>query len=147
MTAQQLQRRMLRRAALVESEFSKTTKGLGIAAVKYCKEKLTAELYSIPEDVNKNGEKKWRRTGHLRRSERADQRGPYVVAIVNDAKRYAADRHERGKTTSEILDYTPRNVNPIRETHWRDDLAKTFRPIERDAYRATVLALLRKGSI
>lgn len=136
MTAQQLQRLMTRRAALVKSELTKTTRGLGISAVKFCKETMTREIYAIPEDVTSTGRKKWRRTGHLRRSERWELRSPYQVAIINDA-RYAEPRHEAGKRGR-------RAINPLRESHWRDELKRVFRPIEADAYRATILAILRR---
>lgn len=137
MTAQQVARLMQQRAALVKTELTKTTKGLGISAVKFCKETMTREIYAIPEDVSpRTGKKKWRRTGSLRRAERMELRSPYQVAIVNDM-RYAEPRHEAGKKGR-------RNIDPRRESHWRDELKRVFRPIEADAYRATILAVLRR---
>lgn len=139
LTAQQLAHRMKRRADLVEKEFRKTSNGLAISAVRFTKEKLTSEVYAIPEDVTRRGKKKWRRTGHLRRSERAEVRDAFTVVLVNDAK-YALPRHEAGKPGH-------RNINPLRESHWRDDLLATFRTITQDAWHSTVLDLLRRQDI
>ena len=139
MTAAQLARRMRRRQQLVEREFQKTSQGLAISAVRFCKEKLTEEVYAVPEDTTKAGKKKWRRTGHLRRSERAEVRDPYTVVVINDAV-YAEPRHEAGKPGR-------RRINPNRESHWRDELAKTFAEVTKDAYAAPVADILRKGQI
>ncbi len=135
MTAAELARLHRRRAARVPIEFRKTSNGLAIAAVKFCREKLTAEVYAIPEDVNKAGKKKWRRTGHLRRSERAEVVDPYTVRVVNDAA-YAEPRHEAGKPGR-------RNINPLRVSHWRDELMETFRSVLLDAYEVTIQSILR----
>ena len=131
---------MLRRASLVESEFKKTSNGLGLSAVKFDKELMTTEIYAIPEDVSpRTGRKRWRRTGQLRRAERFVLKDAFTVRVLND-QRYARPRHEAGKAGH-------RAINPLRESHWRDELLKTFRSVCRDAWRATVLVILRKGQI
>ena len=154
MTARQLAQVFQRRAALVEREFKKTNEQLGLAAVTYCKERMTAEIYAIPETtvsrrkrigpnrgplLSKYGKardvKLWRRTGHLRRAERFELRDAYTFAVVNDAV-YAEPRHEAGKPGR-------RPINPLRESHWRDELAKTFRPIVLEARALTVRDILR----
>ena len=134
MTAAQIAALHRRRAARVPIEFRKTSNGLKISAVKFTRELMTAEIYAIPEDVRKNGKKKWRRTGHLRRSERAEVTDPYTVRVVNDAK-YALPRHEAGKPGN-------RKINPLRESHWRDELVETFRSVILDAYELTMKAIL-----
>lgn len=137
MTAQQIARKLAGMGAAVPAEFRKTARGLGISAVRFTREKMTSEIYAIPPDTTAAGKPKWRRTGHLRRSERYEVRSPYVVAIVNDAA-YSEPRHEAGKPGR-------RAINPIRRSHWRDELLKTFRPIVLEANRQTLLALLRRG--
>jgi hypothetical protein len=140
MTAEQLARRMLARRDLVEQEMRKTAGGLGLSAVKFTKELMTREIYAVPEDISpRTGRKKWRRTGQLRRAERFELRDSYSVAVLNDQV-YAEPRHEAGKPGR-------RGINPLRESHWRDELAKTFRSICVDAWHATVLDLLRRGKI
>jgi hypothetical protein len=137
MTAKQLAAKFRAREVAVEREFRKTSNGLAISAVKFCKERLTAEVYAIPEDLTKSGKKKWRRTGQLRRAERAEVRDPFTVVVVNDVG-YALPRHEAGKPGR-------RKINPNRESHWRDELAKVFEEITTDAYRLTVAAILKTG--
>jgi len=137
MTAEQIARKMKKREDLARKEFQATTRGVAVSALKFCKEKLTTEIYAIPEDRRKNGKKVWRRTGHLRRSEKFEIRDPYTVAVVNTAA-YALPRHEAGKPGH-------RNINPQRISHWRDDLAETFKPLMDDLYHSTVEAILKAG--
>lgn len=139
MNARQLADRMKRRAEAVEREFRASSQGLAVSAVKFTKERMTEEIYSVPEDRRKNGKKAWRRTGHLRRSERAEVPNAYTVRVVNSAV-YALPRHEAGKPGH-------RNINPARVSHWRDELLETFRPIVLDVRRQTVLDLLKGGQI
>jgi hypothetical protein len=138
MTAREIARLMQRRADLVEPEFLATSRGLAKSAVKFTKELLTSQIYAIPEDVNpKTGKKRWRRTGQLRRSERAEVVDPYTVRVYNTAA-YAQPRHEAGKPGA-------RAINPARESHWRDELLEKFAPVVADLHRETVLAILRKA--
>lgn len=134
MTVAELAALHRRRAAAVPREFLKTSHWLAVAAVKFAREKLTEEIYAIPEDARKNGKKKWRRTGNLRRSERAEVVDPYTVRVVNDAG-YALPRHEAGKPGH-------RKINPLRESHWRDELQEAFRSIVADAYQLTIRAIM-----
>lgn len=137
MTAQEYAQRMLRRRDLVERELRKTTHGLAVAALRFSKEKLT-EIYNIPEDVNpRTGKRKWKRTGHLRRSERVEERSAYEFALVNDAV-YSEPRHEAGKPNR-------RKINPLRVVHWRDETRAVMEPIVREQTRAAVLQILRGG--
>jgi hypothetical protein len=130
---------MQKRAALVEREFAVSTRGIAVSALRFSKEKMS-ELYAIPEDVNpRTGKKRWRRTGHLRRSEQVEVRNAYVCAVINTAA-YAEPRHEAGKPGR-------RRINPVRENHWRDELVTTFRPILIDLRRQSVLDLLKGGRI
>ena len=146
MTARDLANRMQKRADTVEAAFLQSSRGLATSAVAYTKQRMTEEIYSVPEDTvlrrpRSGGRprvvKLWRRTGHLRRSEQALVPNAYTVRVVNTAA-YAEPRHEAGKPGR-------RNINPARVSHWRDDLIKTFRPIVLDVRRQTVLDLL-KGS-
>lgn len=139
MTARQLAAKMRARASAIEPEFRKTTNGLAIAALRFCKERITAEIYALDVDRAKSGKKKWKRTGLLRRAERVEVPNAYTARVVNDAS-YALYRHEAGKPGR-------RKINPLRESHWRDELIETFRPIIADAYRLTVQAILRRGGI
>ncbi len=134
MTAAELARAHRKRAALVEKEFRKTSNGLAVSVVKFTRELMTKEIYAIPVDKTKAGKPKWRRTGNLRRSERAEVVDAYTVRVVNDAS-YALPRHEAGKPTG-------RNINPLRISHWRDELLKTFQPLMLDLYSLTVKKIL-----
>jgi hypothetical protein len=134
-TPQQTAARMAARAARARKEFQQSSRAIGIAAVKFTREYLTTSIYAIPEDVTKSGKKKWRRTGALRRGEQWELRGPFAVAIVNKVA-YAEPRHEAGKRGR-------RKINPVRVSHWRDDLVKTFIPIVRDIRRDTLRDILR----
>lgn len=134
MTAAQLAARHRRRAAAVPREFRQTANGLKIACVKFTRELMTKEIYGIPVDKTKAGKPKWRRTGNLRRSERAEVSDPYTVRVVNDAG-YALFRHEAGRPGG-------RKINPLRISHWRDELLKTFQPLIADLYKDTVKAIL-----
>lgn len=138
MTAKQLAAKMARRAAAVEPEFRKTTHGIAVSALKFCREKITDEIYSLPIPKRpSSGKPMWRRTGNLRRSERVEERSAYEAAVVNDAS-YALFRHEAGKPGRRPTRYP---------AHWRDELVATFRPILRDAYRLTVEAILKRGGL
>ncbi len=131
MTAEQLAAKMALFPEIVAEEFRKTMQGVGIAALARSKQLMTEQIYAIPEDLSRSGEarqkrlkaqgkkftarkgdKKWTRTGNLRRSEKFEVRSPYEVAIVNYAA-YAEPRHEAGKPGR-------RNINPLRESHWQD---------------------------
>ena len=132
-TAEQIAELMLKRRNLVEKEFRHSSNAIAKSVIKFSKEKLS-ELYAIPEDRYKNGKKKWRRTGALRRAERVEVPDPYTVRVVNDIN-YAQPRHEAGKPNH-------RKINPLRENHWRDELAETFRPIVLDVRRQTLIDIL-----
>lgn len=138
MTAAQLAAAQKRRAALIDREFQATARGIGISALKFCKELLTSTIYAIPEDVSGTGRKKWRRTGNLRRSEKMELRSPYEVVVINTAA-YAVPRHEAGKPGR-------RKINPLRVSHWRDELVRTFQPLVADLCRDTITAILRRKS-
>ena len=155
MTAEQVARKMKKRADLVAKEFTQTTRGVGVSALAFAKQKMTEEIYAVPEDLSASGRKRqasaqargkkftavgkdkaWRRTGHLRRSEKFEVRDAYTVAIVNTAA-YALPRHEAGKPGH-------RNINPARISHWHDDLKEAFNEgLLRDLYHQTVVDILK----
>lgn len=137
MTVKQGARRMAARQRAVDREFRQTARGIAISARKFTRDRLTQTVYAIPEDVTPStGHKKWRRTGALRQGEEWERPDPYTIVIVNRVP-YARPRHEAGKPGH-------RNINPVRESHWRDELVETFRPIVQDLYHETQLAVLRK---
>jgi hypothetical protein len=150
-TAKQVAAAQRRRAALVDREFKATCRGIAISAIKFVKERLTATVYAIPEDVDENGEKLWVRTGHLRRSEKPEFPNSYTVVIVNKAP-YAKARHDYGKPETHEQKAKreakgkkePRRFNPARVSHWHDDLEAVFRPLVPDLYRQTVEDILRR---
>ena len=134
MDARSLARKWARRSQMVDREFRKTSNGLAIAAIRYTREKLTQEIYAFPVPTNpKTGKKLWKRTGNLRRGERAEVPDPYTVRVINDVS-YAVPRHEAGKTGHRPVRYP---------SHWRDDLARDFRSVLTDAYRLTMDAIRR----
>lgn len=157
MTADQVAAKMARRQKLAEKAFQQTIRGVATSAVSFTKMKMTEEIYAIPEDLSASGkrrqakaqaagkrftpvgkDKKWRRTGNLRRSEKFLIVNPYEVHIVNTAA-YAEPRHEAGKPGR-------RNINPLRISHWRDDLKGVFHEeFMLDLYRQTVADILNGG--
>lgn len=137
-TALELAARYNTRAALIEREFGATMRGVRTAAERYCKETLIAEVYAIPEDRTKSGKKKWTRTRRLLNAEKAVLSDPFTVEVVN-ATLYAEPRHEAGKPGR-------RKINPLRESHWRDELLATFRPLLADLCQQTWAAIFaRRG--
>ena len=136
MTADQLARRWARRSQVIEGELRKTLRGIGISAVKFTKERMQEEIYAIPEDMGPGGKKKWIRTHLLYRSERWEMGDNWSVRIVNDAA-YSEPRHEAGKPGH-------RRINPLRVSHWRDELLKVYATIMPEALRITIEELMRR---
>lgn len=153
LTPDQLAQQLGVTAAALEREFGATIRGVAVSALAFTKKLMTEQIYAIPEDRTRKGEarfqtalgsgkrfqarkgdRKWVRTGHLRRSEKFEIRGPYQVDIVNTAA-YAEPRHEAGKPGR-------RKINPLRASHWRDELVETFGPIMLDLYSQTIEAIL-----
>lgn len=146
MTADLLAQTLNRRARDVEREFRATLRGLGVSAVAFDKMKMIEEIYAIPEDVSpKTGKKKWKRTRDLLKGEKWEPRGLDAIAIVNRVP-YAVRRERasgsvpRGKKARGDIHY----INPVRESHWRDELVKTFRPLLADLYHDTIQAILAR---
>ena len=136
MTAAQLARKHKARKTLVEKEFRKSMRGLGISAVAFTRMKLTEEIYAFPIPKRpRSGKPAWKRTGALRRGERYQVTDAYTVQIVNDVS-YAKPRHEAGKPGRRVVRYP---------SHWRDELVEAFRGILADVYEATMSDILEKG--
>lgn len=136
MTADQLAAVLNRRASDVEREFRQTLRGVGDSAVAFDKMKMLEEIYAIPEDRTKAGKKRWTRTRNLLKAEKWEPRGLDAIAIINKMP-YAKARHEAGKAGA-------RPINPLRESHWRDELVKVFRPLLADLYHDTIKAILAR---
>ena len=125
-----------KRRARIDKALKQQARALGLSALKYTKDHMTRTIYAIPEERTKKGKKKWRRTGNLRRSEKMEVReNGFVVAIVNTAT-YSVPRHEAGKPGA-------RNINPLRISHWRDDMLETFSESVLPEWRQAVLDVLR----
>lgn len=135
MTAKELAAKMRARARAVEPEFSKTTRGLGVIAVNFTRERMDEEIYSQPIPRSAKGRPLWKRTKNLRKGERYEVLDPYSVRIVNDMS-YAEPRHEAGKPGRRPTRYP---------AHWRDELQAAFRSILLDAYHLTVRDILKRG--
>ena len=148
-SAEQIAELMLKRRNLVDREFTHSSNAIAKSIIKYEKQRMTEIIYGIPEERTKTGKKKWKRTGHLRRVERAYLRDPFTVVVVNDA-RYARARHNYGKKETrtqrlarEAKGRQKRSFNPARVLHGRDEVRRIFRPIVRDVRRQTLLDILR----
>lgn len=168
MTARQLAALIVLRRDILIPALKAVSNDLRIVALRVSKEKMTQGIYAIPEDLNKRGEarraryetpkrlalglrfepkrkdRKWTRTGHLRRSEGARVEDPIRVIVYNKAI-YGAARHEAGKKTSALVD-KPRNIDPRRECHWQDEMAAELRPLAVAAWREAVRESLQGGS-
>lgn len=145
------------RASRLLPALESTTRGLAVSAWRLDKEKITEGIYALPEDLTNKGERrharlrrqrgpgsvipfrkgdrKWVRTGHLRRSERVEITGPASFQLANSAS-YAEPRHEAGKPGR-------RKINPARESHWQEETAAIMRPIVQEQWHETVLDVLR----
>jgi hypothetical protein len=84
---------------------------------------------------SRGAQKAWKRTGHLRRSEQVEVRGPAEVVVFNTAN-YAEPRHEAGKPNRRKVRYV---------SHWQEEMATVMRPIARDLWRETILDVLQQG--
>lgn len=135
-SASELSRVWQKRVRLADREFKKTMRGIGETAVKFTKEQMTKDIYAIPEDRSKNGKKKWQRTHRLYKGERYEMTDPYSVRIVNDVP-YAQPRHDAGKPGH-------RKINPVRESHWRDEMQKVMQPFLKDALELTIRDIERQ---
>lgn len=169
LTPQELAALMKRRRDLFEPAFMSATREIARIAISRSKQLMTEQIYNLPEDRTakgerrfqrfqqsrrpgqvfsaKKGDRKWVRTGHLRRSERPEIVSAYECAVVNSAI-YAARRHEAGKTHSDIPGFKnpPPNINPARESHWRDDLVNDMRDAVIEARRSAIQRVLRGGA-
>jgi hypothetical protein len=141
MTSSQAARAYGARAAKVEREFRKTANGLKVSLERFSRERLTAGVYAIPEDISpRTGKKRWHRTHTLLRAEHAEVRDPYTVVLINTTP-YALPRHEAGNPGA-------RKINPVRESHWRDEVSATFRSVVLDLQELTVRKILGlKGGV
>jgi hypothetical protein len=157
MTSRQLADLMIRRRDLFEPALRSATREIARIAIARSKQLMTEQIYSLPEGRTARGERrfqrflqtrqqgqtfrprrgdrKWVRTGHLRRSERVEILNVYSCALVNDAV-YAEPRHEAGKPGR-------RNINPARESHWRDDVVEDLRSAVLELRRQAILKVLR----
>ena len=159
MTAEELAALMKRRRDLFEPAFRSATNEIARIAISRSKQLMTEQIYSLPEDRTAKGERrfqrfvqtrrpgqvfsarkgdrKWVRTGHLRRRERVEIVSAYQCDVINDAV-YAEPRHEAGKPGR-------RKINPARESHWRDDLVNDMRDAVIEIRRDAVQQVLKGG--
>ena len=134
MTARELAAKHRRRLSLVEREMNRQVRGIARGTQEFVDRTITREIYSIPEDVSPTGRPKWRRTNLLAHSEKAHVTDPYTVTVINTAP-YAEPRHEAGKPGR-------RKINPLRVSHWRDELVAAFRSNVLQQWRAAILRAL-----
>lgn len=119
--------------------------GVRKSAQQFSRGRMIAEIYAIPEDTNAKGEKKWQRTRELLEAEKGILSQPYEVRLIND-RPYAVRRERasaaagRGKKARGDVHY----INPVRESHWRDELLEAFQPLLMDLYHDTMLAILKR---
>lgn len=111
-----------------------TTRGLAVSALKLSKERMTAGIYALPVPKRpRSGKPQWRRTGHLRRSEQFEVRGPVEFAIKNTAS-YAEPRHEAGKPGRRSVRYV---------SHWQDETKAVMARICQEQWRETIRDVMR----
>lgn len=134
MTARQLADKMKARRDHFTPALAATTRGLARSALKLSKEKMTEGIYALPVPKRpRSGKPMWRRTGHLRRSEQWEVRGPASFVIKNTAS-YAEPRHEAGK---------PGRRKVLYVSHWQEEMAEVMRPICQEQWRETCLDVMR----
>jgi hypothetical protein len=121
----------------LETRLAQAGRGLLVAALSLAREILNREVYGPAVDVSSTGRPKWRRTGALKRGEVGEVRGPTEVAVVNRVA-YAEPRHEAGKPGR-------RRINPLRVSHWRDEMAKVMRPIAQESWADAVRDAMRRS--
>jgi hypothetical protein len=166
MTAAELAALMKRRRDLFEPALRSATNEIARLAISRSKQLMTEQIYSLPEDLTAQGEarfqrfratrrpgqtftarkgdRKWVRTGHLRRSERVEFPSLGQADLVNDAI-YAARRHEAGKAHSDLPGFKnpPPDINRARESHWRDQLKEELRESILHLRQEVILKVLR----
>jgi hypothetical protein len=135
MTAAQLATLYRRRAVALEREIRKTSRSIGQNAVRTSRHFMEEQIYSVPEDRTAAGKAKWQRTRKLLRGEKYEVLANLAVRVYNEAD-YAEPRHEAGKPGH-------RKINPLRVSHWRDEMIEVMRPIALEGWAAAVRDALR----
>lgn len=114
MTAQELADQFSRSAEALPREILRASEHIGEVALNLSRQLMEQQIYAIPEATTKAGKKKWVRTRQLLNAETFDRSELPDVIITNDMP-YAEPRHEAGKPGR-------RNISPLRESHWEDDM-------------------------
>lgn len=135
MTAAEVASKFRHRATVVDDRLADQVEALRTEAEEFCRKKLLAEVYAIPEDTTASGKKKWERTRDLLAGEQGVIERRFTVKMTNDQP-YATARHDAGKPGK-------RHINKRRESHWRDEMVAEFQPRLAELYRTTLLAALR----
>ncbi len=126
MTARELADQFSRGAEAVPREILRASEHIGEVALTLSRQLMEQEIYAIPEDTTRAGKKKWVRTGRLIASEAFDRSELPDVIITNETP-YAEPRHEAGKPGR-------RKINPIRESHWQDEMFARLAPFAHDRW-------------
>ncbi|HEY9014957.1 MAG TPA: hypothetical protein VIM84_07835 [Gemmatimonadales bacterium] len=133
MTVDQWARKLRTQKDRLIPELANTTKGLARSANKLSKEKMTEGIYALPIPKRpRSGKPQWRRTGHLRRSETFEVRGP-VEFVTRNTAAYAEPRHEAGKPGRRKVRYV---------SHWQDETREVMQPLAVELWRETIRDVL-----
>lgn len=118
--AEQIAARMQARAAAVGPISRFQAERVRAQVLKVSLKHMDRLIYSIPEDRNVNGTRKWVRTNRLRENERAsvEVSGNDFKIILKNRMRYSKMRHEMGKPGTERP--KPENRPYRRFAPWRD---------------------------
>lgn len=140
-----------RRAEAAGPELRRATRAATFALLAEAKKNMREMIYDKPvpsvNDIRaergqppaeKGNKPAWRRTGNLRRSEKAALHGALGV-VYNDAR---SDQGKRGRYAHKRHYMSCRFPAP-----WRDTAIKTVAPKIRKLYRAAILDAIRGGAL
>jgi hypothetical protein len=146
MTLAQYAALMQQRAGQMQYQVEQATRKATDILHAESKRLINEEIYSIPEDVDATGKKKWRRTGMLRRSEKSKVLAAYEGAVDNYAS-YALPRHNLGfgPGDDEAIDPKPlKRRNTTRHAPWRTQAIEATRKRRFDLYRGAIAYVLTR---
>ena len=127
--------KMNRRRGAVERELGGAARTLALELGAEAKRVMQDEIYNVPEKRSTSGRKAWRRTGNLKRSERARAEG--VVIVLSNSANYAAARHALG-----TKDSSREPISPQRSVQWEDQAVLNKRGRILSVRRAAVMKAL-----
>jgi hypothetical protein len=122
-TPEQYVKEWQNRAGRAPKEARQLVRRTGQRMLKVAKQHMRQQIYSIPEDTDSQGRKKWVRTRALINAEKAEYAPDGSGVTLTNSMIYARSRHELGRDGRKTK----------RPAHWRDGIFQELREeVERD---------------